>query len=126
MKILALSALLLATPVSWYELETGDILSLAQDVHLEHAGHALPEGSAYRLIKKEPLSIPGAPMIYLGLEQAPCPQPEWESEMEIVVPRGNPERSAVGVELRPGCLLGIYVEQKDLFTSSLFSRETER
>ncbi len=113
---------LLWAPVTWMDLDTGQEFRLTQPIELGASGPAFPEGTTLSLISREPLSIPGAPMELLGLEQIPCAHPEWTSDMEIITPLGNDERSAVGVQLDPGCQWKVYVETKDLFTPSFFAR----
>lgn len=112
-------AALAASPQPWFDLEVGEQFALSQEIEL--AGHGFPAGTRLWLESREPISVPGAPMSYYSFYQSPCSQPELEAELEIVVPAGNPESSAVGVELFRGCNWGVYVENKDLFSSSFLS-----
>jgi hypothetical protein len=105
-------------PLQWFDLEVGQGLALTQEVVL--GGNPFKAGTELWLEDKEPLSVPGAPISFFTLYQSPCENPNLQSDLEIVVPTGNPESSAVGVELSRGCNWGIYVEDKDAFTPSFF------
>lgn len=107
------------TRLQWFDLEAGQGLVLTQEVVL--GGHPFKAGSQLWLEDKEPLSIPGAPLSFYTLYQSPCLEPEAASQLEIIVPEGNAEASAVGVELTEGCNWGIYVEDKDIFTPSFLA-----
>lgn len=113
------AALLLLAPLSWFDLDSGQRVELTQKISLGEK--VFPAGTSLELVSKEPLAIPGASLELLKLEQAPCPRPEWESEMEIVLPDGNPESSSVGIQLEQNCRWWVYVEEKDLFTPSFFA-----
>jgi hypothetical protein len=108
-----------AGALPWSELEVGSRYQLAQEVRLGESP-VFPVGMALALENQEPLSVPGEPLEYFEFRQLPCANPETTSEIEIVLPAGNEEASSVGVELQAGCLWGIYVESKDLFTPSIF------
>ena len=103
----------------WFDLEIGQGLVLTQEVVL--GGHPFKAGTQLFLEDREPLSVPGAPISFYTLYQSPCLEPESASQLEIIVPEGNAESSAVGVELTEGCNWGIYVEDKDLFTPSFLA-----
>jgi hypothetical protein len=118
-----LSALLiLAAPLSWTDLQPGEKLQLTEKITIGENGPSFPAGTALHYESAEPLDIAGYPVLFLKLKEIQCAHPEWNHEMEILVPKGNPESSSVGVELKPGCNWGIYVEQKDLFQPSFFTR----
>lgn len=105
--------------LQWYDLEVGQGLALTQEVVL--GGHPFKAGTQLWLEDREPLAVPGAPLSFYTLYQSPCLEPESASQLEIIVPEGNAESSAVGVELTEGCNWGIYVEDKDLFTPSFLA-----
>lgn len=112
-------ALTLLAALSWYDLDDGINLRLTQKIALGEP--SFPAGTPLKLISREPLAVPGAPLLLIKLEETNCAHPEWKSEMEIITPAGNEESSAVGVELEEGCQWSIWVEQKDLFTNSFFA-----
>lgn len=116
---LVLAALMTASP--WSDLEVGNSLRLTQAITLGESGPKFPENTRLVLSDIEPLELPGAPMVYLHLRELDCAHPDWRSDIEIVLPRGNPEASAVGVELAPNCRWGIFVEQKDLLQPSFLA-----
>lgn len=129
MKNWMLAALLLplgSPTVPWSEVETGDRLVLSQKVELGETGLSFSEGTKLQLLSIEPLALPGAPLLYLTLDQSPCEKPDAETGIEIVVPKGNAESSSVGIELTANCRWGIYLEQKDVFNPSLFGRDLFR
>jgi hypothetical protein len=109
-----------AAPLPWFDLEVGKGFVLTQEVVL--GGHPFAAGTQLFLEDSEPLPVPGAPLSFYTLYQSPCREPEAASQLEIIVPEGNPESSAVGVELSEGCNWGIYVEGKDLFTPSFLGQ----
>lgn len=118
--LLLFSGLAQAEParLPWNELEVGQELALTQDVVL--GGHPFSAGISLQLEDRDSLEVPGAPISFYMLRQFPCAEPDSASTVEIVVPEGNEEASAVGVELSEGCYWGVYVEAKDLFTPSFF------
>ena len=93
--LLALSAL------PWHYLDEGMDLGLTQKIDMKVA--AFPAGTQLHLESKEGLSIPGANLLLLKLSQAPCADPELKTEMEIVLPEGNAESTAAGVQIDPNC-----------------------
>lgn len=109
-----------SAPLPWTDLTIGDQLVLTEKVTLGEAGPSFPAGTRLEYQAMDPLDIAGAPVVYLSFIQPNCEHPEWESGIEIVLPKNNPESSSVGVEIERGCHWGIYVEQKDLFQPSLF------
>jgi hypothetical protein len=111
--------LALLSILAWNDPEAGDRLALTQKITLGPASFVA--GTSLRLEEKEPLAVPGAPLMYLRLTEEKCEHPEWESEMEIVTPAGNEEASAVGVQLSKDCNWEIYIEQKDMLTPSFFA-----
>ncbi len=116
-------ALALLTALPWFDLEPEQTLRLTQKIALGQAAEqpSYPAGTSLVLREREPLAVPGAPLLLLKLEEASCAHPEWQSELEIITPAGNDESSAVGVQVYQGCRWEIYLEQKDLLTSSFFS-----
>lgn len=120
--LFALTSTAHAAPLDWNSLAEGDALVLTQKIQLGNPEPFFPAGTSLRLESREPLAMPGALLMLYRLTQSPCPHPEWESGMEIVTPAGNPESSAVGVQLGKGCQWEIFLEQKDLSTSSFFAR----
>lgn len=116
--LLLFSSAAMAAPLQWFDLDAGRGFALTQD--LELGGQPFKAGTRLWLEDREPLAVPGAPISFYTLYQSPCLTPNAASGLEIVVPAGNPESSAVGVELSEGCNWGIYVEDKDLFTPSFF------
>jgi hypothetical protein len=112
-------ALLMLSSLSWNNVDPeGQVFALTEKVTL--GDPYFPTGTELRLLEREPLTFPGANLMLYRLTQEPCAHPEWSSEMQIITPAGNQESSAVGVELGRGCQWSIYVEQKDLATSSFF------
>lgn len=106
--------------LAWNEPEVGDRLALTQEISLGTSNFAV--GKTLQLQELEPLDIAGHPVMYYVLSEENCEHPEAQSEMEIITPNGNSESSAVGVELSSGCKWEIWLEQKDLFTSSFFMK----
>jgi hypothetical protein len=115
---------LLIGALPWMDLSEGDSLNLNQKIVWSELGPAFPMGTSVKLLSKEALSIPGAPMLLLNFEQFPCIHPEWEGGMQIIVPEGSSEASSVGLELEQDCQWKVYVEQKDLFTNSFFIKNS--
>lgn len=107
-----------AVGAPWFELEPNAEYSLSQDITV--GGHPFSAGTRLFLEEREPLSVPGAPLSFFVLHEVKCLEPDSASQLEIILPEGSPTGSEVGVELSEGCNWGIYVEDKDLFTPSLF------
>lgn len=63
------------------------------------------------------------PAVYFQFQQVDCKKPELQAEMIIINP--NPEDHStdrsIAVELEKNCLVGIWVELKDLYSPSVFS-----
>ena len=114
-------AALAAASITWYALESGRLYRLAQDVDLAPSGPRFEAGLTLRYLGSEDLSIPGAAVTLMKFDQEPCERPDLKTQMEIILPSGNPESSSVGVQIEKGCRWEIFVEQKDLFTKSLFA-----
>jgi hypothetical protein len=114
----------LLSVLSWTELDPAEPLWLRQEIKLGEVAYA--PGTRFSLLGREPLGLPGAPLVLFHLRKTPCEQPQQTHGMEIVVPEGGPEASSVGVELETGCRWSVYVEQKDLLQPSLFSAEHRR
>ena len=106
--------------LAWNEPEVGDRLALTQEISLGSSNFT--PGKTLRLQELEPLDISGSPLMHYLLVEESCEHPEAQSEMEIITPNGNDDSTAVGVELNPGCNWEIWLEQKDLYTSSFFSK----
>lgn len=111
--------LALLSILAWNEPEAGNRLALTQKINL--SGIEFPAGKTLVLQEKEPLDVPGAPLMHYLLTEEKCESPEAQSEMEIITPEGNDESTAVGVQLSPGCSWEIYLEMKDYETPSFFS-----
>lgn len=110
---------LLFSVIAWNEPEIGDKLALTQDIDLVSA--KFPAGKALRLREVEPVAVPGAPLFLYTLTEEVCETPEAQTDLEIVTPNGNPESTAAGVQVSPGCVWEIYLEQKDFYTPSFFT-----
>jgi hypothetical protein len=108
-------------PLYWNELEEGRAYSLRQEVKLSDKVK-FPANTRLELTAREALSGPGLSLVYFGLREAPCANPQWQEGLELVLPEGELDSSrSVGVELGKNCQWGIYVETKDLEASAIFN-----
>jgi hypothetical protein len=106
-------------PFSWMDVQESKAVELSQALKLGEGSFA--EGTALAMIRAEALSAPGMALTYYTLKEINCTHPQWESDLQIILPEGVTDEShSVGVELKPGCEWGIYVEVKDLSFPSFF------
>lgn len=68
----------------------------------------------------------GVPVVYYEMHSNDCKNPNLEAEMIILNP--NPEDTStdrsVAVDLEKGCILGVWVEIKDLYSKGLFEDDS--
>jgi hypothetical protein len=107
----------MATTLSWGELNFSKQYSLKQDIAFED-GYILKTGSPFIL---KDLIAEESSFIYYEMHSENCAHPEKSSEMVLVTPIGSDESQSVGVKMEKGCHLSLWVETKDLNSSTLFN-----
>jgi hypothetical protein len=116
-----------ALPLEWQDMERDSRVLLTQSLELKGSrGETirLPVDQVLTLEEVYPLS--GLSVVNYVFRETPCGMPDSESEMELILPKGNPSGAEVGVTYLKGCALEIYVETKNLGQTSFFQSKSVR
>lgn len=109
--------------VSWTNLEDGNHYTISQSFELfqtERSGSSLhiTKGERVFLDETVPLSMINVTLFIFDYQN--CPGPEMTTEMEIIPVQGTNPVVEIGAQLEPNCKLNIFIENRDLFSQSLF------
>lgn len=104
-----------ATNLEWGDLELYEQYTLTQP--LEFPGlTTIQSGEKFEM---QDAFGGEAGLIYLEMHLLNCQNPDLVTEIEIIKPELEHDRS-IGVQLDTGCNLGIWVEGKDYYSQSFF------
>ncbi len=103
-----------ALPMNWSEFEINQNYKLQNNLELR-SGLTLPKGSEAKLMQEYALSP--VQVMFFQWQLSKCPSVLSNQKTEIVI-----IQNAYGVELEPHCLLNTYVELKDYYHTSFFSK----
>lgn len=115
--LLLVSNIAEATALTWSEIGVGQNVTLRQKFTLGEGGPTFQSGLSLVVLETGALGIP---VTLIRMREEVCSEPARTAPMELVTPEGNSESTAVGIQLPGNCDWEIFIEQKDLGTSSLF------
>lgn len=112
-----------ALAVEWTDLSERTVYKINQDfqlTQLERSGSKLDISKGDQVYLKEimPLSMVNV-MLYI-FDYKNCPGPAMKTDMEIIPVNGTSPVVEIGAQLEENCELNIYIENKDLMSTSLF------
>jgi hypothetical protein len=107
--------MLLLSLLLWADLGQERHFALKQEVTT--AGISFSAGEAFDF--DGVLAIPGLSIFMIDVRAQKCPAPQAETQ-DIEWTQPDPTHGRVGVALRPGCVLVLYVEGEDYFSESFF------
>lgn len=105
--------------LTWDELELYTVYTLATNItYTDTRGRTIlfPAGSPFRFNQLIPL--PQIRSIYFEFIHQNCPVPKLKLDVFIF--------ENVGITLEPDCVMGVYLESRDYYTTSLFGPALRR
>lgn len=103
--------------ITWDDLELYSVYNLATDIlYTESRDVLFPAGSPFRFNQMIPL--PQMRLIYFEFIHQNCPTPKLKLDVFIF--------ENLGITLEPECVMGIYLEASDYYTTSLFRPQLRR
>lgn len=125
MQLRNLLFIILVTPslaiagLPWADIVTETTYSLDKTFKIKNTNISFPKGSVINVIERAPVNMIKVEMFKVEVKN--CQYPEVTSSLELYeLPQTNGSKVIVGVEVSKGCKLEMFVELKDLNTSSLF------
>ena len=118
--VLAFSSHAFAT--SWNDLEIGQSYTLNQEIKLKSNS---PSGSDFHLtagtslIQSDLIPLDMISVMLYQFKLPNCPGNDFETEMEIIPVQGTSPLVEIGAQVASNCLLEVFIETKDIFSSSI-------
>lgn len=117
--IFAMSLSLNILAKDWVQIQKGSKVQLEKTLKLPKSGIIFPQASVATVIDRVKLNM--IKIILYKVQFSECQDETQTSELELLkILQRNGKFTSVGAELSRDCLLEFYVEQKDLFSKSLF------
>jgi hypothetical protein len=110
-----------AASLSWENLERGEQVQLSQNIELlRKSGEAIHLPVETKLFLDDVQPLGELSVTDFTFRVTSCTTPELDSEMSLILPNENTPNSKaeVGVSYTKGCELDVFVESKDIATSS--------
>ncbi len=112
-----------AFSVDWYNLEPAKTYQLKQSFQLPQTERSsskldFTKGEEFVLREISPLDMINVILYHFDYKN--CPGPAMQTEMEIIPVQATSPVVEIGAQLEEKCDLLIFIESKDLMTSSLF------
>jgi hypothetical protein len=108
---------------SWNELEEQKEYKINQAIQLiqnERSRSILDISQGEKFLLKEITGLDMIRVTYFQFDYKNCPGPAMTTDMEIIAVKNTSPMVEVGAQLEKDCKLGIFIENKDLMSSSLF------
>tara|TARA_B110001454_G_C12723292_1_gene436310 strand:+ start:19922 stop:20356 length:435 start_codon:yes stop_codon:yes gene_type:complete len=105
--------------IHWDDLELYSVYTLATDItYSDSRGRSVvfKAGSPFRY--KDRIPLPEIRAIYFEFIHQKCPTPKLKIDIFIF--------ENLGVTVEPECVLGLYIEASDYYTSSIFGSQLRR
>ncbi len=106
---------------SWNDLEIGQDYTLSQELNLKFKSNNdvfnIPSGTAVNLYDMLPLDMINVVLYQFKLPK--CPVNDFETEMEIIPVQETSPLVEIGAQVASNCLLEIFIETKDIYSSSI-------
>lgn len=123
--LLVLLALVFSSQVfanSWNDLEVGESYTLNQEISLVsnspgQSTYHIPAGTVLNHSDLIPLDMISVLIYQFKLPN--CPGNDFETQMEIIPVQGTSPLVEIGAQVGSNCLLEIFIETKDIYTSSI-------
>lgn len=112
-----------ALAVEWTELEDGTQYKITQDFQLsqlERSGSKLDISRGDKVVLKETVALSMINVMLYIFDYKNCPGEAMTTEMEIIPVLLTSPVVEIGAQLEEKCELHIYIENKDLMSTSLF------
>jgi hypothetical protein len=108
-----------ADALKWGDLELNSTYHLKQEINFDGVAK-FKAGDSFEVL--DSISEDGPVIVFL-MHFKECQNPDLTSEMILVnpMPEDTSRDRSVGIELKSGCNLQIYLEPRDFYSSSLFN-----